>query len=169
MSTAAGSPESDSRKVSKSREDSSIQQGHLEQQQELPIPTSATSRHQQQKGDPQQKGCQKQQGFNQSTSISRDANSTVKTPTTRGVSRKTRWNGEKFVKKDTKRVKILNFGPIDFTQFDSYPTIGSPMLLVLEPLLKFILYLGVLNTYQISFRNLKNSLSMLPPATAKNV
>jgi hypothetical protein len=65
---------------------------------------------------------------NNSTSNCRDANSTVKTPTTHGVSQKTRQNGEKFVKKDTKRVNISNFGPIDFTQSDSYWTIRSPML-----------------------------------------
>jgi hypothetical protein len=35
MSTAAGPPESDSRKVSISREDSNIQQGHQQQQQQL--------------------------------------------------------------------------------------------------------------------------------------
>ncbi len=60
---------------------------------------------------------------NNSTSMSRGANSTVKLPATHGVSRK-------FVKKDTKRVKIPNFGPIDFTQSVSYRTIGSLMLLV---------------------------------------
>jgi hypothetical protein len=65
---------------------------------------------------------------NNSTSNCRDANSTVKTPTTHGVSQKTRQNGEKFVKKDTKRVNISNFGPIDFTQSDSYWTIRIPML-----------------------------------------
>jgi len=65
---------------------------------------------------------------NNSTSNCREANSTVKTPTTHGVSQKTRQNGEKFVKKDTKRVKISNFGPIDFTQSDSYWTIRIPML-----------------------------------------
>jgi hypothetical protein len=59
MSTAAGPPESDSRKVSISREDSNIQQGNQQKQQKLTTTTSATSRRQQQKGDPQQKGCQK--------------------------------------------------------------------------------------------------------------
>ncbi len=42
----------------------------------------------------------------------------------RGSSRKIRQNGENFVKKDAKRVKTPNFGPIDFTQSDSYLTIG---------------------------------------------
>ncbi len=59
MSTAAGSTESDSRKVSNSREDSNIPQGHQQKQHELATTTLATSRRQQQKGDPQQKGCQK--------------------------------------------------------------------------------------------------------------
>jgi hypothetical protein len=55
MSTAAGPPESDSRKVSNSRVDSNIQQGgHQQQQQELATTTSAISRRQQQKRDPQQ-------------------------------------------------------------------------------------------------------------------
>jgi hypothetical protein len=51
MSPAAGPPESDSRKVSNSREDSNIHQGYQQQQQELHTTTSATSG--------QQKGCQK--------------------------------------------------------------------------------------------------------------
>jgi hypothetical protein len=43
MSTAAGPPELDSKKFSNSREDSNIQQGHLQQQQELTTRISATA------------------------------------------------------------------------------------------------------------------------------
>ncbi len=43
MSTPAGPPKSDSRKVSNSREDSNIQQGHQQQQEELKTRTFATA------------------------------------------------------------------------------------------------------------------------------
>jgi hypothetical protein len=66
MSTAAGPPESGSRKVSNIREDNNIMQGHQQQHQELTTrtlttaaETKGTSQMSTQKGDPQQQRCQK--------------------------------------------------------------------------------------------------------------
>jgi hypothetical protein len=72
---------------------------------------------------------------NNSTSISRDANSTIWTSTTHlrfhGNSPKSRQIGEKFVKKDEKRSKNSQFFcPIYLSNSDRYRTIGSPMYLV---------------------------------------
>jgi hypothetical protein len=68
-----------------------------------------------------------------------DDNSTIWTPTAHGHQQlisfcgnlpKSCQNGEKFLKKDVKRVKILYICLIDFSNSDSYRTIGSPVYLV---------------------------------------
>jgi hypothetical protein len=91
MLTAAGPPESDSRKVSNSREDSNIQQGHRNSSR------NSTLQHQQHPGN--KRDARNSRDATNSTSICRDANGTVKTPTTHGVSRK-------FAKKLSERQKI---------------------------------------------------------------
>jgi hypothetical protein len=67
---------------------------------------------------------------NNSTSISRDANSTIWTPITHEFLQKfakksSEW--QKFVKKDINKSKIPHFFPIVFSKSDSYRTIESTM------------------------------------------
>jgi hypothetical protein len=81
MSTEAGPPESDNRKVS--REDTNIQQEHQQQQQELTTRTFATAAE----------TIGTSQTSTASTSISRDANSRGWTSTTHEFSRKFVKNG----------------------------------------------------------------------------
>jgi hypothetical protein len=110
MSTLAGPPELDSRKVSNSREDSNIQLGH-QQQQELKTWTFATSARENRNitdvnsrrgrhatvgmTEIVEKRCQQQYNDH----ISRNANSTVWTPTAHEFS-------QKFARKLSERRKI---------------------------------------------------------------